>query len=323
MPAQTEGGAEGILLPLIDILNHSPDAAMSWVAVRDQSTSSAPEAGIALFAEMPDTDDACEVVVQRAGAELCNNYGSQSNSAMLLKYGFCLEENRADTVVMWLDVHESNAGTTLFDHQLAMLRGAEVQIKVTEDADANTHSEKSSDDSESDLDDDDGNRAAGTRVAVVGPFVLTKTGAPCYEGTGKTTKYSYPTSDAGVPTELLVAIAVLATRSVSRNMQQPAVTTSVLSRAAFLCTEMLEEIPTEEGAQLMSVGTSNGLQAQERQKRWWWMRTAALYRAGQRRVLTDAIALVNGLAGINTRGDARGCMPPAALIQATANAVLL
>ena len=42
-----------------------------------------------------------------------------------------------------------------------------------------------------------------------------------------------------------------------------------------------------------------------------------------RRVLTDAIALVNGLAGINTRGDARGCIPPAALIQATANAVLL
>jgi hypothetical protein len=198
MPAQIEGGAEGIMLPLIDILNHSPDAAMSWVA---------DEAGIALLAELPEQDSPVQaaqtnrqIAVQKAGAELCNNYGSQSNSAMLLKYGFCLEGNLADTVVVWLDMHESATGKALFDHQLAMLRGANVQIELSRGGEDGTKpsgggpavsvsaasSGQSSDDSESDLDGDDGSgQAAGARAAVVGPFILTKTGAPCYEGTGE------------------------------------------------------------------------------------------------------------------------------------------
>jgi hypothetical protein len=94
---------------------------------------------------------------------------------------------------------------------------------------------------------------------------------------------------------------------------------------------MLKDIPAEDipadGVPLQQgAGASiNSLQHQEQQKRRWWCRTASLYRAGQRRVLTDAIALVKDLTGAGGGGGDLGAgsaLSALAQQQHAANAVL-
>jgi hypothetical protein len=88
---QTEAAvAEEILLPFLDMLDHSPDTAIEWIGDPVTHTVSfrTPKA-IA------------------AGSTLINNYGPKSNEELLLGYGFTVENNPYDTVALKLAKTES------------------------------------------------------------------------------------------------------------------------------------------------------------------------------------------------------------------------
>lgn len=70
-----------MLLPLVDLLNHNPGAKVSWGGQKDR-----------FVFESHDTI--------AAGQELFNNYGQKGNEELLLAYGFCLENNAADSVAL-------------------------------------------------------------------------------------------------------------------------------------------------------------------------------------------------------------------------------
>lgn len=77
---------ECILLPLIDLLNHSPTARVEWGVSDDgffEFNSESPGDG-----------------------ELFNNYGRKGNEELLLAYGFCLQKNEADTAALKLKLDE-------------------------------------------------------------------------------------------------------------------------------------------------------------------------------------------------------------------------
>lgn len=77
---------ECILLPLIDLLNHSPTARVEW-GVSDDGF-------FEYNSELP------------SDGELFNNYGRKGNEELLLAYGFCLEKNDADTAALKLKLDE-------------------------------------------------------------------------------------------------------------------------------------------------------------------------------------------------------------------------
>lgn len=71
---------EAMLLPVVDLLNHEPTAKVEWV-VNDE------------YFEFK-SFSVC------SGQELFNNYGRKGNEELLLAYGFCLENNDADTAAV-------------------------------------------------------------------------------------------------------------------------------------------------------------------------------------------------------------------------------
>jgi hypothetical protein len=431
-------GAEGVMLPVIDFFNHRPSAEVMWVGDGDaiellvddnaigHGGGNKEEPRISTNKQECQTEDAgCSTVVVPSGTEVFNNYGAQSNGDMLLKYGFCMENNQADTVTVSIELREAEGTGGLFERQIGILRESEVQVQVLTEASesacqdaqfaqendaqfalendaqfapsgapladdsagaavaAHASDSDSESDLESDLDDSGGEGtgvgvaaaggggegggtgggagggaegagesasaattataataaaataaavgegAKGLRLAKVGPFLLIQTGAPCYGcGGSDTTRYSYPTQDAGVPTELLIAVAVSSMSSAcattyghrqhkhhhhQQHHQQAALTPRVLAKAASLCAQMLVEIPfsaacdKQKLAHESTQGATQGAPSQPRRQtyaneqdqerlRWWWKRTAAMYRTGQRKVLSDAITLLNGLA---------------------------
>ncbi|KAF8004939.1 hypothetical protein HF325_000396 [Metschnikowia pulcherrima] len=74
-----------MLVPVIDLLNHSPQANVTWTASDE-------------FFEFQSHNN--------GGGELFNNYGRKGNEELLLAYGFCLENNSADTVALKIKVPE-------------------------------------------------------------------------------------------------------------------------------------------------------------------------------------------------------------------------
>lgn len=73
-----------MLLPVVDLLNHSPQADVAW---------SSPN-GRFLF----------ETHADPAAAQLYNNYGRKGNEELLLAYGFCLADNAADSVALKIKI---------------------------------------------------------------------------------------------------------------------------------------------------------------------------------------------------------------------------
>lgn len=74
-----------MLVPIVDLLNHSPTAKVSWAV------------GSGVF-RLETTAD---------GGEVFNNYGQKGNEELLLAYGFCLEGNPADLVALKIRVPEA------------------------------------------------------------------------------------------------------------------------------------------------------------------------------------------------------------------------
>lgn len=79
---------EAMLLPLIDLLNHSTSAKVNW------STSNTN--GGAFFNFQSESAE--------SGTELFNNYGMKGNEELLLAYGFCLQDNVADSAALKIKV---------------------------------------------------------------------------------------------------------------------------------------------------------------------------------------------------------------------------
>lgn len=75
-----------VLLPLLDILNHRPAALVEWQAEIDRVGLQIEES-------------------YSSGQEVCNNYGPRDNEGMLMSYGFVLEENPFEHVLISVNAH--------------------------------------------------------------------------------------------------------------------------------------------------------------------------------------------------------------------------
>ncbi|ETI27838.1 hypothetical protein G647_00287 [Cladophialophora carrionii CBS 160.54] len=71
----------GVLLPLLDLLNHKPGAQVEWQARYNF-------VGLQILESY------------ESGQELCNNYGPRDNEGLLLAYGFTIENNPFDHLVI-------------------------------------------------------------------------------------------------------------------------------------------------------------------------------------------------------------------------------
>lgn len=71
----------GVLLPLLDLLNHKPGAKVEWQARYSF-------VGLQILE------------TYQSGQELCNNYGPRDNEGLLLAYGFTIPENPFDHLVI-------------------------------------------------------------------------------------------------------------------------------------------------------------------------------------------------------------------------------
>lgn len=78
---------EAMLLPLIDLLNHNPKSNVSWLVDEKYFSFKSDSAS-------PDS-------------ELFNNYGMKGNEELLLGYGFCIENNSADSAALKLQIPQS------------------------------------------------------------------------------------------------------------------------------------------------------------------------------------------------------------------------
>lgn len=79
---------EAVLIPVIDLTNHNPKAKVTWLV--DETDGS-----FTLQCENPERVQGCE---------LYNNYGMKGNEELLLAYGFCLEDNTADSAALKIKV---------------------------------------------------------------------------------------------------------------------------------------------------------------------------------------------------------------------------
>lgn len=75
-----------VLLPLLDILNHRPAALVEWQAEINH---------VGLQIEQG----------YSSGEEVCNNYGPRDNEGLLMSYGFVLEDNPFEHVLISINAH--------------------------------------------------------------------------------------------------------------------------------------------------------------------------------------------------------------------------
>lgn len=85
------GGSYPVLFPGVDSLNHGRGRPVSWIiAPANPSPDSGQHLGLSLSIHSS----------SRPGEELLNNYGAKPNSELILGYGFSLEGNPDDTIVL-------------------------------------------------------------------------------------------------------------------------------------------------------------------------------------------------------------------------------
>lgn len=82
LPA-ADGAADGILLPIVDLMNHRHAQPITWQV---------EDAGVRFIAMSPIA----------AGEEVCTNYGARPNEELLFSYGFALREPASDAVSLVL-----------------------------------------------------------------------------------------------------------------------------------------------------------------------------------------------------------------------------
>lgn len=80
---------ECMLLPIVDLLNHDVKSEVEWSATKDDNSIVN-----FLFRSFSAQD----------GQQLFNNYGRKGNEELLMGYGFCLEDNTADTCALRIKV---------------------------------------------------------------------------------------------------------------------------------------------------------------------------------------------------------------------------
>ncbi|KAI3406894.2 hypothetical protein KGF56_000186 [Candida oxycetoniae] len=80
---------EVMLLPVVDLLNHSPSAKVTWSSGGNEEFRFETDEPVA------------------KGCEIFNNYGLKGNEELLLAYGFALEENNSDSVALKIKVPKS------------------------------------------------------------------------------------------------------------------------------------------------------------------------------------------------------------------------
>lgn len=81
--SETWGHTAGVLLPLLDTLNHRPSARILWVADEDTVRFVSDELVL-------------------SGSQVFNNYGNRPNEELLFSYGFSLHANPADATTLIL-----------------------------------------------------------------------------------------------------------------------------------------------------------------------------------------------------------------------------
>lgn len=109
-----------MLVPVIDLLNHSPTAKVSWAV------------GNGLF----------RLETEASGGEIYNNYGQKGNEELLLAYGFCLEGNPADLVALkirvpemiWPILKENVDLPTIADYTTSVVQTANEEKKEQKDS---------------------------------------------------------------------------------------------------------------------------------------------------------------------------------------------
>lgn len=118
---------EAVLIPVIDLTNHNPKAKVSWSVGDDGSFTLE-----------------CENPTRVKGAEIFNNYGMKGNEELLLAYGFCIEDNSADSAALKIKVPvellpeleaEGVKLPTMNDYTTAVHRSEDVQEKVNDSVD--------------------------------------------------------------------------------------------------------------------------------------------------------------------------------------------
>jgi len=83
-------GGCGVMIPLLDMANHSPTADVAWPH---------NESKVCLRVNYPIA----------AGQEVFNNYGPKGNEALLFDFGFCLRDNLHDSVSLCLCVEDGGS----------------------------------------------------------------------------------------------------------------------------------------------------------------------------------------------------------------------
>jgi hypothetical protein len=78
-----EGAADGVLLPIVDLMNHRHQQPITWQV---------EDSGVRFVAGAP----------LAKGEEVCTNYGCRPNEELLFSYGFVLREPAADAVSLLL-----------------------------------------------------------------------------------------------------------------------------------------------------------------------------------------------------------------------------
>ncbi|CAK7221046.1 hypothetical protein SBRCBS47491_004393 [Sporothrix bragantina] len=82
-----------LLLPVLDIGNHDPRAVVEWQPIVDASRTALSSSAVLTSAPSTTTDHAivfCAGTAHSSGQPVFNNYGSKTNSELLVGYGFVL-----------------------------------------------------------------------------------------------------------------------------------------------------------------------------------------------------------------------------------------
>ena len=132
------GGKYGeCLVPCADLFNHrTGENSVAVYGVEDDEDSDEDEA-FPDEEEEEEVDDGCLVIKTvkkvKAGDELFNTFGTQSNASLLHKYGFC-ETHNVDTATVTLDVSlfEAVYGKSVMESVYEALKTAEVDSDLLE-----------------------------------------------------------------------------------------------------------------------------------------------------------------------------------------------
>ncbi|KAL1740788.1 hypothetical protein HDZ31DRAFT_67579 [Schizophyllum fasciatum] len=99
---QVSSQTEPVLIPGVDSLNHYRARPVTWL-VETRPVGQRPNvANDRLPADIPPFVAIIPLTATPAGAEVFNNYGAKPNAELILGYGFSLEDNADDTIVLKL-----------------------------------------------------------------------------------------------------------------------------------------------------------------------------------------------------------------------------